>query len=53
MNNAGLPLPLCLIGGAATAIVGGLLLAMPALRLRGPYFGLVTLVAVLLLLDAS
>jgi branched-chain amino acid transport system permease protein len=52
MNNAGLPLPLCLIGGAATAIVGGLLLALPALRLRGPYFGLVTLVAVLLLLDA-
>ncbi len=52
LNNAGLPLPLCLIGGAATAIVGGLLLALPALRLRGPYFGLVTLVAVLLLLDA-
>jgi branched-chain amino acid transport system permease protein len=52
MNNAGLSLPLCLIGGAATAIVGGLLLALPALRLRGPYFGLVTLVAVLLLLDA-
>ncbi|HSU04177.1 MAG TPA: branched-chain amino acid ABC transporter permease [Acetobacteraceae bacterium] len=52
MNNAGLGIPLCLIGGAATAIVGGLLLALPALRLRGPYFGLVTLVAVLLLLDA-
>ncbi len=52
MNNAGLPLPLCLIGGAATAVVGGLLLALPALRLRGPYFGLITLVAVLLLLDA-
>jgi branched-chain amino acid transport system permease protein len=52
MNNAGLPLPLCIIGGAATAVVGGLLLALPALRLRGPYFGLVTLVAVLLLLDA-
>ena len=30
-------------------MVGGLLLAVPALRLRGPYFGLVTLVAVLLL----
>src|SRR6185437_7138085 len=52
MNNAGIDLPLCILGGAATAIVGGLLLAVPALRLRGPYFGLVTLVAVLLLLDA-
>jgi len=31
------------------AVVGGILLAVPALRLRGPYFGLVTLVAVLLL----
>ena len=31
------------------AVVGGMLLAVPALRLRGPYFGLVTLVAVLLL----
>jgi len=30
-------------------VVAGLLLAVPALRLRGPYFGLVTLVAVLLL----
>lgn len=52
MNNAGIAIPLCLIGGAATAVVGGVLLALPALRLRGPYFGLVTLVAVLLLLDA-
>src|ERR1700733_4593874 len=51
MNNAGYSIPLCLIGGAAAAVVGGMALAMPALRLRGPYFGLVTLVAVLLLLD--
>lgn len=51
MNNGGVPLPLCIIGGAAVAVVGGLFLAIPALRLRGPYFGLVTLVAVLLLLD--
>ncbi|HUB12887.1 MAG TPA: branched-chain amino acid ABC transporter permease [Acetobacteraceae bacterium] len=51
MNNAGIGIPLCLLGGSATAVVGGLLLALPALRLRGPYFGLVTLVAVLLLLD--
>ena len=31
------------------AVIGGVVLAVPALRLRGPYFGLVTLVAVLLL----
>ena len=35
--------------GAVAALVGGLVLAGPALRLRGPYFGLVTLVAVVLL----
>lgn len=40
---------LCVLGGTAVAIAGGLLLAGPALRLRGPYFGLVTLVAVLIL----
>jgi branched-chain amino acid transport system permease protein len=51
MNNAGYSIPIALIGGTAAAVVGGLLLALPALRLRGPYFGLVTLVAVLLLLD--
>jgi branched-chain amino acid transport system permease protein len=51
MNNAGLPIPLCLIGGAVIAVIGGVALALPALRLHGPYFGLVTLVAVLLLLD--
>lgn len=51
MNNAGIGIPLCLVGGALAAVVGGLILAIPALRLRGPYFGLVTLVAVLLLLD--
>ncbi len=51
LNNNGVPIPLALLGGTAAAIVGGLLLALPALRLKGPYFGLVTLVAVLLLLD--
>ncbi len=51
LNTAGWPIPLCLLGGAAAAVLGGLALALPALRLRGPYFGLVTLVAVLLLLD--
>lgn len=43
------PIWLCVIAGTLAAVVGGLLLALPALRLRGPYFGLVTLVAVLIL----
>jgi branched-chain amino acid transport system permease protein len=51
-NQFNLPIPLCVAAGALAALVGGLLLAMPALRLRGPYFGLVTLVAVLLLQNA-
>jgi branched-chain amino acid transport system permease protein len=40
---------LCVFAGAAAAVVGGVVLALPALRLRGPYFGLTTLVAVLML----
>ena len=44
-----LPLWLSVVIGTVAAVVGGLVLAGPALRLRGPYFGLVTLVAVLLL----
>ncbi|MGH7093031.1 MAG: branched-chain amino acid ABC transporter permease [Stellaceae bacterium] len=51
LNNAGVPLPACVVLGGLAAVVGGLILAIPALRLHGPYFGLVTLVAVLLLLD--
>lgn len=51
-NEWGLPLAVCVLAGAAAAVLGGLLLAVPALRLRGPYFGLVTLVAVLLLQNA-
>jgi len=47
-----LPIPVSVLAGAFAALVGGLLLAVPALRLRGPYFGLVTLVAVLLLQNA-
>jgi branched-chain amino acid transport system permease protein len=35
--------------GAAASVVAGLVLALPALRVRGPYFGLTTLVAVLML----
>src|SRR3954469_6150489 len=43
------PIPLCLAAGAVAAVLAGVALAVPALRLTGPYFGLVTLVAVLLL----
>jgi branched-chain amino acid transport system permease protein len=43
------PIWACTITGGAMSVVAGLLLAIPALRLRGPYFGLVTLVAVLML----
>ena len=43
------PIPACLAAGAFAAVIGGAVLAVPALRLTGPYFGLVTLVAVLLL----
>jgi branched-chain amino acid transport system permease protein len=50
--EAGLSIPICLIFGAVVAVLGGLLLALPALRLRGPYFGLMTLCAVLLLQNA-
>ena len=48
-SRFGQPIPFCVIAGALAAMIGGALLAVPALRLRGPYFGLVTLVAVLLL----
>jgi branched-chain amino acid transport system permease protein len=47
-----MPIPVCVIAGGFVALIGGLMLAVPALRLRGPYFGLVTLVAVLLLQNA-
>jgi branched-chain amino acid transport system permease protein len=49
LNAHGAPIWACLIAGGAAALVGGVVLAVPALRLSGPYFGLVTLVAVLLL----
>jgi branched-chain amino acid transport system permease protein len=47
--SPGISIWLCIIVGAAAAVIGGVLLALPALRLRGPYFGLTTLVAVLML----
>jgi branched-chain amino acid transport system permease protein len=40
---------LCIVLGAAASVIAGLVLALPALRVRGPYFGLTTLVAVLML----
>jgi branched-chain amino acid transport system permease protein len=49
LNNMGLPIWLCVPAGGVAALAGGVLLALPALRLSGPYFGLVTLVAVLVL----
>lgn len=51
-SRLGIGIPWCVLAGVASALIGGLLLALPALRLRGPYFGLVTLVAVLLLQNA-
>jgi len=39
----------CIVLGAAAAVIAGFVLALPALRVRGPYFGLTTLVAVLIL----
>ncbi|HEY4439352.1 MAG TPA: branched-chain amino acid ABC transporter permease [Candidatus Elarobacter sp.] len=52
LDNHGWPIVLCVLCGTIVAVIGGGLLALPALRLRGPYFGLVTLVAVLLLQNA-
>jgi len=44
-----LPIWICLVAGALAAVIGGVVLALPALKVRGPYFGLTTLVAVLML----
>src|SRR5215475_10030477 len=43
------PILLSVAAGTLAAVAGGLVLALPALRVRGPYFGLTTLVAVLML----
>jgi branched-chain amino acid transport system permease protein len=48
-NRYGLPIPVCVALGTLAAVAGGVVLALPALRMSGPYFGLTTLVAVLLL----
>lgn len=47
--SPGLSIWLCIAAGALAAVVGGVILALPALRVSGPYFGLTTLVAVLML----
>jgi branched-chain amino acid transport system permease protein len=47
--SPGLSLWVCVFAGAFAAVIGGVLLALPALRVTGPYFGLITLVAVQLL----
>jgi branched-chain amino acid transport system permease protein len=48
-NRYGLPISVCVPLGTLAAIIGGLVLALPALRVRGPYFSLTTVVAVLIL----
>ena len=45
----GLPIWFDLVAGSVVAVAAGILLALPALRVSGPYFGLTTLVAVLIL----
>ncbi|HMN73648.1 MAG TPA: branched-chain amino acid ABC transporter permease [Rhodoblastus sp.] len=47
--SPGISIWLCIAAGALAAVVGGVVLALPALRVSGPYFGLTTLVAVLML----
>ena len=51
-NLYGLPLTVCIAAGTLAAVLGGVVLALPALRVTGPYFGLTTLVAVLILQNA-
>jgi branched-chain amino acid transport system permease protein len=48
-NRFGLPIWICIALGTLAAIIAGLVLALPALRVSGPYFSLTTVVAVLIL----
>jgi branched-chain amino acid transport system ATP-binding protein len=41
--NAGLPFVLASLAGAALAAIAGALLAVPALRVRGPYLAMITI----------
>jgi len=49
MVNHGFPIWVSIIAGIVMALVAGILITIPALKLRGPYFGLMTLCAALLL----
>jgi branched-chain amino acid transport system permease protein len=51
LNGYGVPVYPCIAAGAVMAVIGGVVLALPALRVRGPYFGLTTLVAVLIMMN--
>ncbi|MCG6203321.1 branched-chain amino acid ABC transporter permease [Rhodopseudomonas sp. HC1] len=48
-NQYGISPYFCIFIGAGASVIAGFVLALPALRVRGPYFGLTTLVAVLML----
>src|SRR3974390_3745309 len=48
-NQYGWSVYLCIFLGAMASVIAGFVRALPALRVRGPYFGLTTLVAVLML----
>ncbi len=48
-NKYGISPYACIALGAFASVIAGFVLALPALRVRGPYFGLTTLVAVLIL----
>jgi branched-chain amino acid transport system permease protein len=48
-NRYGISPYYCIALGTFASVVAGFVLALPALRVRGPYFGLTTLVAVLML----
>ncbi|HET7410474.1 MAG TPA: branched-chain amino acid ABC transporter permease, partial [Paracoccaceae bacterium] len=45
----GTPIWLCLVAASVVAVLGGFIMALPALRVTGPYFALTTLVAVLIM----
>jgi branched-chain amino acid transport system permease protein len=48
-NRYGLSIEYCVALGTLAAVIGGVVLALPALRVSGPYFSLTTVVAVLIM----